>query len=259
MSELTKAQEEYFKHSKIRNRYGDLLTVYHGSKSKGFDAFEYSPDRQTGTDFGEAYYFTTDYDKAKAYAYDQLKDPRLVMLREKRAEYMQKCDETGDIRYAQAASRLTYQGRTEAQIVAAADYDTGGEVVSAYIDLRNPLIVDAQNSPYYNVYPQYFKEARERGHDGIVALNVSDTAVGEARPMDVFIAFYPDQIKSIDNLLPTRSKNYKDNSEEYAREHSGQLSPDDQFELAKLRKQQELINQRKASNSLNRNVRNQER
>ena len=235
---ITKAQQEYFKESKIRDRQGDLLVVYHGSKSKGFDAFEYSPARQTGTDFGEAYYFTTDYEKAKAYAYDQLKDPRLIAMRNKRFEYLDKYDQTGDIRYSNAAMNLKYKGRTEEQIAAAADWDTGGEVHAVYLDIKKPLVVDAQNQPYYKVYPAYFKEAKERGCDGIIVRNVSDTAVGHPKPMDVYIAFKPEQIKSIDNMFPTRSNKFKDNSYEYMKENFSKMSPEDQFKMAKIMKEQ---------------------
>lgn len=235
---LTKAQQEYFRYSQAKDRNGEPLVVYHGSKSKGFDAFQYSPERQTGTDFGEAYYFTTDYEKAKAYAYDQLKDPRLIAMRNKRMELFAKAEETGDRRYEKMALNITFQGRTEDQIAAAADWDTGGEVHAVYLDLRNPLIVDAQGKAYYDVYPAYFKAARDRGHDGIIAYNVSDTAIGNPRPMDVYIAFYPDQIKSVDNLFPTQSREFKDNSKEYMKENFGKMSPEDQFQMAKVMKEQ---------------------
>ena len=74
---LSDGQKEYFKDSVVRDESGNLLEVYHGSKANGFNIFEYSPNKQTGTDFGEAYYFTSDYEKASGYSYDVTKDTRV--------------------------------------------------------------------------------------------------------------------------------------------------------------------------------------
>ena len=237
MNELTKAQEIYFRESKARDEHGQLVTVFHGSKTKGFDIFEYSPDRQTGTDYGEAYYFTSDYDKAKAYAYDSEKDPRIVEWKEKKQELINKYLETNDPKYTKEMYELKVDGKNLEQILAAGDYDTGGSVIAVYLDLKNPLVVDAHQRDYYRVYPEYFKQARENGHDGIIVKNVNDNPRGEPRPIDVYIAFKPEQIKSVDNLYPTKSANFKDNSQEYMKENFRKMSPEDQFTMAKIIKQ----------------------
>lgn len=215
MQQLTKAQEEYFKHSVARDMQGNLLTVYHGSKIKGFDTFEYSPDRQTGTDYGEAYYFTTDKEKAKAYSYDSAKDPRIIEWQTKKKELIDKYLETNDPKYTKAMYELKVDGKNLEEILAAGDYDTGGSVVEVYLNLTNPLIVDAQGKDYYRVYPEYFKIARENGYDGIIVQNVNDNPRGTPKLIDVYIAFKPEQIKSVDNLYPTHSNNFKDNTKEY--------------------------------------------
>ena len=62
---LTEAQERFFRDSQVRDDKGNLLEVYHGTKDGQFSVFEYSPNRQTGDDFGEAYYFTTNLQNAK--------------------------------------------------------------------------------------------------------------------------------------------------------------------------------------------------
>jgi hypothetical protein len=65
--ELSPVQREFFKDTKVLANGGVPLAVFHGAKSRDFDAFQYDPTRQTGTDFGEAYYFTSDYQSAKAF------------------------------------------------------------------------------------------------------------------------------------------------------------------------------------------------
>lgn len=230
MRELTPAQQEYFKYSQVRNKKGDMLSVYHGTKTRDFESFEYSPDRQTGQDFGEAYYFTADYESAKAYAYDQRKDPRMIeWTKQKEALIDEYSAKPG---FFDAVENLKIDGKTAKEIIEEADYNlTGGEIHEVYLDLRNPLIADAGQLPFYKIYPQLFKEAKENGYDGIIVLNVNDTAIGEAKITDVFIAFHPDQIKSIDNLYPTNSKEFKDNSWDYLRLHGDKMPIADRIQL----------------------------
>lgn len=69
-NELTKAQVNFFKDSKVRDKNGRLLVCYHGSSAE-FNIFEESRIK-TGT-FGNGFYFTTNkksatrYGKAKGY------------------------------------------------------------------------------------------------------------------------------------------------------------------------------------------------
>lgn len=71
--------------------------------------------------------------------------------------------------------------------------------------MTNPLVVDAHERYYYQVYPQYFEEAREGGYDGIIVKNVYDSSKGNIGISDVYIAFHPNQIKLITNENPTSS------------------------------------------------------
>lgn len=212
---MTEAQKEFFKDSKVRDNHNNLICVYHGSKTKGFDEFRYDPNKQTGTDYGEAYYFTSDYEKAKGYSYDSTKDPRIEEWQTKKKALINKFLETQDPADKQAISALRVDGKTLTEILAAGDYDTGGEVLECYLNLQNPLIVDGHGENYNHIYDNAFKEARNNNHDGIIIRNVQDNPRGEFRNMDVYVAFKPEQIKSVDNLYPTHSKNFRDNSKEY--------------------------------------------
>lgn len=222
---LTDTQKEFFKNSKVRDNNGDLLVVYHGSKSKGFTEFKYDPQHQTGSDFGEAYYFTTDYQKAKDYTYDSSKDPRVqeyIRIRDERdKQYIPlilDAKKRGDNELVDELIKIkndvTVEGKTLEQLLYDRDYDTGGEVIDAYLNLTNPLEVDAGGKLYYNCYPEYFKKAKDYGCDGIIVHNVIDNPGGEARPVDVYIAFHPEQIKSVDNLFPTMDRNFRNNLSE---------------------------------------------
>lgn len=64
---LTEAQAEFFKDSKIRDKNGNLLVVYHGTSAK-FNKFTRSKMGKTGLALGEGYYFTPKYEAAQEYA-----------------------------------------------------------------------------------------------------------------------------------------------------------------------------------------------
>ena len=145
----------------------------------------------------------------------------------------------GKFGYFDALDKLKINGKTGMEIANEANYTkTGGEVHAVYLNLKNPLLLDGEGKNYYDIYPKAFRIAKEYGYDGIIVQNVNDIARGEARLTDVFIAFHPNQIKSVDNLFPTLSNNFKDNSREYFQENFSKLSYEDQCNMARVIKQQ---------------------
>ena len=186
---------------------GKAITVeaFHGTKTKGIEVFEYDKNRQTGTDYGEAYYSTTDYDKASGYAYDQLKDKRVIEI-DNRRNALKK--EITEIMLKEGKNEKTDQLMAEFSELSDRKYnivqagtaeDSNGAIMPIYMNFRNPLVVDADNKFYFQVYNEYFQKARSKGHDGIIVKNVIDNPRGEQRAIDVFIVFSPNQIKSVYN------------------------------------------------------------
>lgn len=202
--QLSAEQREYFKDSKVVDENGNLLPVYHGSKTGGFHTFRYREDVQTGTDYGEAFYFTSDRQKASGYSYDVTKDERVARYRKDRDALMKRVLETRSDADKNAFLNYKLDGKDLHELMNDEAYLTdGGEVKEVYLNLTNPLIADAGGEYYYKVYPEYFNQARENGNDGIIVKNVIDNPRGEARPIDVYIAFSPEQIKNVDNVKPT--------------------------------------------------------
>ena len=201
---LTKEQQEYFKDSKVRDENGRLLEVYHGTKTSGINVFNYSPARQTGDDFGKAYYFTSDYTKAQGYQYNVNEDPRIIQHEIEEKAARQKMIDAGFTEEARNEYKNWLDTHNVADYINDESYVTeGGETKKLYLNLTNPLEVDANGEYYHKVYPEYFKTARENGNDGIIVKNVIDNPRGEHRPIDVYIAFNENQIKNIDNTNPT--------------------------------------------------------
>ena len=186
---------------------GKAVTVeaFHGTKTRGIEVFEYDKNRQTGTDYGEAYYATTDYDKASGYAYDQLKDKRVIEI-DNRRNALKK--EITEIMLKEGKNEKTDQLMAEFSELSDRKYnivqagtakDSDGAIMPIYMNFRNPLVVNADNKFYFQVYNEYFQEARSKGYDGIIVKNVIDNPRGEQRAIDVFIVFNSNQIKSVYN------------------------------------------------------------
>lgn len=62
---LTQGQRDYFKDTVVRDDFGNLLTMYHGSKSKKFHEFIPQEKIVNGRALGDGYYFTTTEDGAR--------------------------------------------------------------------------------------------------------------------------------------------------------------------------------------------------
>ena len=208
---LTAQQREFFKDTKAVDEKGRLLEVYHGSKTGDFTVFQYDSSRQTGDDFGKAYYFTTNLKNARAYAKDNHKDPRVKQYIEERDKlYRQFADaarrgESQEKLKALSNEFINFRvdGKTLMELLYDIDYDTGGTIFKVYLNLRNPLIVDAKGALYRKVYPRYFEQAKSNGNDGIIVKNIEDNAHGSEGLSDVYIAFSENQIKLTSNENPT--------------------------------------------------------
>ncbi len=204
---LTAAQRKFFSESKVVDENGHLLVVYHGTRNADFFTFQYDKSRQTGTDFGEAYYFTTNLKNAKGYAKDNHKDPRVKEYDAKREALKKQILSETDLVKRKELEQQFYNvkvdGKSLMEILYDVEYDTGGAVRSVYLNLKNPLIVDAKGEYYYKVYPQYFEQARTEGRDGIIVKNVNDSSYYGVGISDVYIAFEKNQIKLTSNQKPT--------------------------------------------------------
>lgn len=204
---LSQEQAEFFKDSKVRDENGNLLVVYHGTPNGNFFTFEYNKSRQTGTDYGKAFYFTTNLKNAKGYAKDNHKDTRIKEYELKREslkkQILAETDTTKRQELEKQFRNVKVDGKSILEILYDVDYDTGGEVRQVYLNLVNPLIADAQKKYHYEVYPELFKQAIKNGNDGIIVRNVDDSSKYGVGLSDVYIAFYPEQIKLTTNETPT--------------------------------------------------------
>ena len=197
MQELTAAQKEYFKDSKMVDTENNLQVFYHATNSD-FDAF----DKECigcghGASFGAGFYFASEpipsYGKNIEVLLD-VKQPYILDLNDK--ENILTFGKLNNISKKEMNNWIEYYGNAKSGISKAL-------------------------SEKYGDVP-FLKNFIKNGYDGIIVLNASVGGYNNHEKQNLgkeVIVFEPNQIKSIDNLYPTKSDNFKDNSKEYFKEH----------------------------------------
>ena len=103
-----------------------------------------------------------------------------------------------------------------------------------YLELRD-LTGDNFHHGEWNAFSALLTEwAENNGYDGILS-----EEGGLDKHIREIVVFEPNQIKSVDNLYPTKSDNFRDNSREYLKEHLKDMSFDECMKLTKHIKEQE--------------------
>lgn len=144
---LTKEQMEYFSESQARDENGNLVKVYHGTMS---DFWEFS--REYGNkegDMGAGFYFTNnDTDVWENYANENGAD--LTTKIETRAEQLL-WDDDMELEEAMEIARQEFMNRTEPRLI------------EAYLNIKNPIILDGRSSTTFDYNEVYDEEADEYG------------------------------------------------------------------------------------------------
>lgn len=188
--ELSKQQQEYFKDSKVRDKKGNLLTMYH-STDADFNTFTYDNLGKTGLAYGEGFYFTDSEKAKKTYG----KNTKTVYLDiSKPMEIGKRTMTKNDFKKLVEAVNERTNGQVEADYGNINDalqvYEYGGDDIDLVNELKNES--GLSNAEYYSLL------RKTLGYDGIKANNKTNGEDG-----NYWIAFNPNQIKNIDNSNPT--------------------------------------------------------
>lgn len=203
--------------SKVVDKSGDPLVVYHGSKTAGFTKFDNGSQQPWNVRVPGAHFFAADPETARTYSGYTKKEPDLstvdpetgehdpqrgmypVFLNIRnpmehdmeganwdgtRHEQYHVLDVNDDPIYTKDGKR--HLTREEAEALAA-------EPDNAFMDAR------VEQSPYeWEDTNSIVREAMKHGHDGAIIRNVTDSGPdGDAyEPTDIYVAFSPEQIKS---------------------------------------------------------------
>jgi len=180
---LTKEQQEFFKDSKIRNDNGSLKVMHHGT-NESFTVFDKNKARYSGT-YGKGFYFTDSTSHAATYG--ELLDVYLNITNPLQ-------NGTSDItkdqirKFVEAIAEDEDYGIEnygyDATIDSVTDSLHGKSDFGIILDLNITCIGDMVEAV------ELFNKVNGTNYDGIVA------------PTET-VAFYPEQIKLIDNKAPT--------------------------------------------------------
>ena len=221
---LTKEQTEYFKESKLRDKNGNLKVMYHGTSNASFTVFnpQYSDDGTSlfftdSKNVAKGYSGTMDeYIPGKKYTVKELTDiinDSFLFVTEEDGKYHIVRNKYGDLIKEYTADTLE-----EMQNYILEEYgSTGAGNYKVYLNLTNPLIIDAKGQYWDELegigdaegttrgYAEY---AKANGYDGVIIRDVVDTAIyasGSERfeSSTVAIAFFSEQVKSVANESPT--------------------------------------------------------
>ena len=300
---LTKAQQEYFKDSKLRDD-GDLVQCFHYTDHQ-FDAFDVSKIGSSQGDIGycgKGIYFTSmtsfggcfgrnllecyinminplivqdldSWDKERLLEHfassEEYKDgnlPRiegfpqdsekcdmddLIDILEHNGYYFDDeevqalCDELLDSweynNFKESGNIEDLEG--ESAFEALKDNDefmevAKGKYLENYLAIteqrwdeklgKETLTADKFHHGNWADYAEQLTEwAKDQGYDGILDHAPYHGSVRE------IVVFYPNQIKAVDNLYPTKSDNFRDNSKEYLQENIDKLSVKERCEICK--------------------------
>ena len=170
--QLTKEQQEYFKDSKMRDENGNLKVMYHGSQDAGFHVF----DAQMSDD-DTSFFFVDRNDVAASYSGTSETYAPSVMKNAEDVKSFIATIVTGgkgyDVVEENGKYTLFYKGE------AVADSDTaqgiyeefcdfegvlgvGDANYKVYLNLKNPLVVDAEGRNWNNVSREFSQDVYDR-------------------------------------------------------------------------------------------------
>ena len=195
-NELSKEQQEYFKNSVIRDREGNLKLIYHG----GNVDYEFDTNRgKISTQYGSGAYFTDAYGIAQEWAYENKgKVVEGYINIEKPFDDRKWGNNENNKQKKNLIKLLQEKGLSVNEINRIFDHPKD----TPFTALRKVLFRKTGEKPSFdwNGAELANELLRQAGYDGII---------GDLYDSEQYVIFNPEQIKSIDNLNPTKDKDIR--------------------------------------------------
>ncbi len=212
--ELTEAQQERFKDSKVRDEDGNLLVVYHGT-NEDFNIFDFDKIGKNGTAEGHGFYFSDDQEITSMYGdkqkevYLNIKKPLYSKRKTiKKSELVNFINAMVD-NYIEQDADMTWQDsflsdytdtystsrQNAVREVANIIYEGNDNDTDVVYEIAN-----ATGSVWKNSTMKEFNNVltSSTGYDGIIA-----EWKNENGSSNVYVTFESNQAKNVDNMNPT--------------------------------------------------------
>lgn len=167
--QLTKEQQDYFKDSKMRDENGNLKVMYHGSQDAGFHTFD-----SKMSDDGTSFFFVDRNDVAASYSGTtetyEAKTIRSAedmnnFLAEIGYDHYKAVERNGKFELLENNEHITTKDTAQEIYEEFCWYEGVGEGdanYKVYLNLKNPLVVDAEGRNWDNVSSEYWPELHEQ-------------------------------------------------------------------------------------------------
>lgn len=191
--ELSKQQQDYFKDSKVRDKNGNLLVMYHGTKNGEFNTFDRKKAKSSGF-YGSGFYFSSSESHSSEYlgndsnnklfkVYLNIKNPIDSSKEEKTLSYGQVKKIVKEIAENEDYGIENYGYNATVETVA-------NELYKKDNDFKVLLDLNAASVGNFTELVELVNKILKTNFDGIIT------------PTET-VAFNPNQIKNIDNTNPT--------------------------------------------------------
>lgn len=168
--QLTKEQQNYFKDSKVRDDNGNLKVMYHGSQDAGFHVFDSS-----FSDDDTSFFFVDRNDVAASYSgTTETYEAKTIRTAEDMNNFLAEIGHDEDYSVVEKDGKFTllYDGdRVAESNTAQGIYDEfcwyegvgeGDANYKVYLNLTNPLEIDAQGRPWNKIDAEFSQEVYDR-------------------------------------------------------------------------------------------------
>jgi hypothetical protein len=185
---------KWFGDSKVVDKKGRPLVVYHGTNIE-FDKFDINKAGLTTEAESALYGFYFTDSQGIAYSYANIARPEEIIKLKKEYERLEKIAQRTGKSSDWDAYQKVYLKYEEAEL----NYKPTEKVYNVYLKIENPIEYDFAGKYWEEgKYLEVIMDAKNNNNDGVIFRNSIDDPIGD-RVSDIYVAFEPNQIKSVDN------------------------------------------------------------
>ncbi len=211
---LSNEQIEFFKDSKVRDRYGRLREVYHGTYGEFYTFDKALLGKNFGADAKLGFFFTASKTLAEDYSKNAKENKRFNIIHkvaDGNDEVLNFLSNKNNFNnYDAIKNIIDKDSYDEVREIDNALDENLNDIYDVYLNIQNPYVENWERKAHYKLdMIRAITKAKSNGHDGVIIKRV-DASVAETRPAsDLYVVFEPNQIKLTTNKKPTTSNDIR--------------------------------------------------